>query len=116
MKLSAAIRIGSMTTRQIKGSPSDGGLGRCAIGAALDAVNIQPDDYLYVEQLRSTFSLASHAGDTRLHSCAFTLTDEIWMLNDFFGLTREQIADTVERYESYVSEDRALTMKEFLKA
>lgn len=41
MKLSAAIRIGSMTTKQIKDRLSDGGNGRCALGAAFDAGGLQ---------------------------------------------------------------------------
>lgn len=107
MKLSTAIRIGSMTTRQITRKLNDGNGGRCAIGAAAEAINVS---FLDWAELGAFFPLANSRGSIELFNiCAIPpcgpiiLTHDIWVLNDRTPCTREEIADCVERFENYVA-------------
>jgi hypothetical protein len=104
MKLSAAIRIGSMTTKQIIGLAHDGGNGRCAIGAALDAAGEQPAKRpesngnfmpMWSLRLRQLFPIA------RVTLGDMDVCQTIWHMNDSGRFTREQIADWVETIEAY---------------
>lgn len=101
MKLSAAIRIGSMTTKQIKGSASNGQGGYCALGAALTALNIEPGFYLWADQIREHFPISETPVVHPLSGEEGTLAliDVIWSLNDYWNWTREQIADFVGQVE-----------------
>ena len=99
MKLSVAIRIGSMTTRQIIGDIHDGGNGRCAIGAAMDAVNATAKQFFaWPRESKEIFPILTcqvvhPSGDSMdLQRC-------VWYLNDRDRFTREQIADFVEKVE-----------------
>lgn len=93
MKLSAAIRIGSMTTKQISNRFTDGGNGRCALGAALDATGtVVHGGAKSWNSIRELFP-----------SYPSQLLHEVWMRNDGISRaqqTREQIADYVEQYEN----------------
>lgn len=92
MKLSTAIRIGSMTTKQITGHATDGGNGRCAIGAAIDAcgVRVKAEAGAWLQQFDELFP---RYGD---------ICSEVWHRNDGEGrvqMTREALADWVEAWE-----------------
>lgn len=104
MKLSAAIRIGSMTTRKIIGILNDGKNGRCALGAAADACG-----YKWVggypqgayDFLRKTFPILNTYTyrsfiDLRQDT---SILQKIYVLNDTGSMTREQIADWIEQIE-----------------
>lgn len=103
MKLSAAIRIGSMTTKQIAGQFTDGGNGRCALGAAIDATGRRTpngaDGFAMAATLFPVVCLYSSS------SLANLITD--W--NDTHRLTREQIADRVEMIEEALEHDGYMT-------
>lgn len=91
MKLSTAIRIGSMTTKHITGRMWDGGNGRCALGAALDA---------------SGFVFKTGCGDPYLATRArfnigWKCAKTIYKLNDMAGWSRDRIADYVEKCEEH---------------
>lgn len=88
MRLSAAIRIGSMTTKQIRGSATDGNNGRCAIGAAIDACGVTVHPEHWAGQFINLFP-----------DYGF-LTMEIAAINDTGQMTREEIADWVEVIEN----------------
>lgn len=103
MKLSTAIRIGSMTTRQIKGNFRDDGNGRCAIGAALDAVGFYSGakahylDY----RLASLFPLADIVVKHPIHRGMMDhVSGVVVTLNDHHDWSREAIADWVETIEN----------------
>jgi hypothetical protein len=96
MKLSAAIRIGSMTTKQIKGNFTDGGNGRCALGAAIDATGVKVKYGAdAISQLHELFP-----------QYPTELLIAVWLRNDGVNefaakpWTREQIADWVELQEA----------------
>lgn len=121
MKLSTAIRIGSMTTRQIKGIWDDGDNGRCALGAACDAVNYRTVhmgrmSYLLDSNIAELFPILSH--DVYITSSIGILTLGmmslgwyITRLNDSYGISREKIADYVESIENEL-EKQTTTVKE----
>lgn len=97
MKLSTAIRIGSMTTQKITGRFHDGGNGRCALGAAADAMGCT------MKQLvRNGFGTVCKA----FSDYPSDLLHDVWMMNDGYGewtdnkQTREQIADYLEAWEN----------------
>lgn len=94
MKLSTAIRIGSMTTRHIISKFTDENNGRCAVGAALEAVNFKNWGYVNSVVLEDSFPLICQ-DDMALFR---VITD----LNDHRPVTREEIADCVERFENWV--------------
>jgi hypothetical protein len=101
MRLSTAIRIGSLTTKQITGTAADNEGGYCALGAALNAVNIEPGFYTWGDQIRDAFPISMTqvvhplSGDPEPKY----LMDVIWSLNYYWEWTREAIADFVERIE-----------------
>lgn len=101
MKLSTAIRIGSMTTKQIKGAAWDGDNGYCALGAALSAVNVAPKLLEWDRQVREKFAISEALTMNPADPTSFVqqLIDVIWKLNDNAGWTREAIADFVEQVE-----------------
>lgn len=104
MKLSTAIRIGSMTTKQIVGHFTDGGNGRCALGSALDAVGINPrGEFGALWHQWPITHLRSDGGDG--DSLALMLAG--W--NDENALTRDQIADRVEQIEDALEHDGYLS-------
>lgn len=95
MKLSTAMRIGSMTTKQITVNFTDGGNGRCALGAALDAVSSKGQDFAAAWSIFPLTLLRSvGTGD----SLAFLISQ--WNDND--GRSREWIADRVEQVEAHL--------------
>ena len=95
MKLSTAIRIGSMTTKQIKFQFTDGGNGRCALGAAIDATgNKVSSDIAGFCQAQELFPILKMAADS---PTSLAQTVAVW--NDMDGLSREEIADRVEKIE-----------------
>lgn len=103
MKLSTAIRIGSMTTRHITKQLRDGGNGRCAIGAALDAINALEK----VAQMNCVLRCYKEFPILKLWELIAFEFDGfhewfVWNLNDTAPLTREEIADCVERFENYI--------------
>lgn len=90
MKLSAAIRIGSMTTTQITLNATDDKNGRCAIGAAIDACGVKVNNYTWDQQARKLFPILDKYPAILRH---------IWQMNDMDLETRETIADYVESVE-----------------
>lgn len=101
MKLSAAIRIGSMTTKQIQHKATDGGNGRCAIGAAIDATGTKVCDLSWIDQSTKLFPILDEAG--------LSLLCRIVNMNDMEGRSREEISDYVEGYERELEHDGYLT-------
>lgn len=99
MKLSAAIRIGSMTTKQIRGMSKDNSNGRCAIGAALEAVNFQYRRDDWAQALSVQFPEASWRVSHPIDGHYTSVLDAIWTLNDLNCWSRNQIADWVETLE-----------------
>jgi hypothetical protein len=89
MKLSIAIRIGSMTTRQIRELTTDGKNGRCAIGAALTAINAPHIDFCNWASAMRVYFGANLAAISMIYT-----------LNDSYGVSREEIADVVEALEN----------------
>lgn len=96
MKLSTAIRIGSMTTRQITHAATDGRNGRCALGAAVDATGVRVTATNWIEEAQGHFPLLIDEEGR----CFSKLAWDIMNMNDSGTHTREQIADYVERYEN----------------
>lgn len=105
MKLSTAIRIGSMTTKQIRFKGNDENGGRCALGAAVDAYGVSPQARV-IDQACDLFPILGRLVLTPkclldmgaysispLYSCVVNL-------NDLCDWTREQIADYVESIEN----------------
>lgn len=101
MKLSTAIRIGSMTTKQITGKATDGGNGRCALGAAIDATGAKVLFGDWVRQAADLFPLLDTPGYDLMH--------QIVNMNDRFNFTREHIASYVEQIEDALEHDGYLT-------
>ncbi len=100
MRLSAAIRIGSMTTKHIVGLTNDGGNGRCAIGAAMDAVGATANQfYAWPVESKKLFPILRLSVAHPFTSEAVDLQRCIWLLNDRDHCTREEIADFVEKIE-----------------
>jgi hypothetical protein len=110
MKLSAAIRIGSMTTKQIKYMLHDGDNGRCAMGAAYDASGCFTFSTGDTETFIQKFPLVEKIVRSTLFSGGYfysnTIGGVIGYLNDELGMSREKIADWVERLENH--EERKL--------
>lgn len=107
MKLSAAIRIGSMTTKQITHEMTDGGNGRCALGAAMDACgkDIPGNTYspVWLREFPILANKVIHPVTGRSRSdfgTPWTVMYVVAILNDLYGWSREQIADWVESIEA----------------
>lgn len=113
MKLSEAIRLGSMLKPQAFGMISHDG-GTCAIGAAYDAVGID------IFHLRDSLPIAERAmvvygklpmlqTASECPVCGYLLEVGFVLthLNDHHRWTREQIADWVETVELAVTERSA---------
>ena len=79
-----------MTTRQISGYFRDGGNGRCAVGAALDAVDHCTGDINNTWLTRMLWDFG----------CPARMAIGITRLNDWYKWPREKIADWVERVEN----------------
>ena len=86
-KLSQAIRLGATFRPQCTGEFSDS-VGTCALGAAMEAVGLEPK-MCYYKELRRRFPVLGNS------YWSFTLAGKITRLNDN-GQTREQIADWLE--------------------
>lgn len=113
MKLSAAMRIGSMTTRQIKCMWSDGGNGRCALGAVAEACGFK--DFINGhgcsnETMRKfpeldepivypEFDSVNFIGYGIINPTVMPLGTAIASLNDIEGWSRDRIADWIETLE-----------------
>ena len=80
MWLSEAIRLGALWGPQIRGTYVSAQGGSCALGAAIQALGLQPQ-YGYAE-LRRTFPTLRQS-----------LVEAMAQRNDYLGWTREQIAD-----------------------
>lgn len=102
MELSAAIRIGSMTTHQIVAKLDDGKGGRCAIGAALDACGLP---------LRHDAATVAWPLLGALYEAGGDVFTELVHRNDHLHHTREQIADWVETIEAQYEAANAPTEK-----
>ena len=107
MRLSTAIHIGSMTTKQIMGEMTDGGNGRCALGAALEAANITIHDIRTSDIPNVNFNAACLKWpilNDRVHNpvsgLKSRLLDVVWILNDCHGWSRDAISDFVESIEN----------------
>lgn len=111
MKLSDAIRLGSMLTPQGIGGWMDGST-RCALAAASDAAGVLPIDRIDACNGAARLSVNYHylakmfpvlhrevVHPARVDNCVAHLTDVIWSLNDCWGWTREDIATWVEAIE-----------------
>src|SRR5258707_1061509 len=94
MRLSTAVRIGSMTTRQIKGALYDGHNGRCAIGAAYAAAGLSfPQGVPWDDHCMAAFNVS------------YDVVSMVWRLNDYYDVTREEIADVTEALENLDARD-----------
>ena len=103
LKLSEAIRLGSMIRPQVIGEFfADGG--SCALGAALEAIGVgygtydgdAPLDTVWPETWPDTWAVAACPECCRQSDAANIIAH----VNDLHGWTREQIADWVaERFE-----------------
>lgn len=107
MKLSAAIRIGSMTTKQIVGAFNNADNGRCALGAALDAVNAEfktQDQICRGDSNFNTvfalFPVSLLSAKHPIHESVYPVYHIVYGLNDHSGWSRERIADWVETIEA----------------
>ena len=108
MKLSEAIRKGSQGNKQIFGNLAVEDqyghvVGTCAMGAALHALKKYDlnsvDSYVY---LREEFPLINYVYgpvDPIGQGSVEDLFSAIWLWNDSLGLTREEIADRVAKFE-----------------
>ncbi|SRR5258708_9188968 len=98
MKLSTAMRIGSMTTRQIKRQWSDGGNGRCALGAIASAYgfNDLEGGNNCLTQIFNKYAVLSIAFPHPIDGKYYPLSSIIADLNDNCSYSREQIADWIE--------------------
>jgi hypothetical protein len=103
MKLSEAIRLGSMIRPQGHGKlMSDGRT--CAIGAAAESAGLSMDEEKGWKRIRSVWPLLD---ETANHPCPpppchandWVIANVIVSLNDDARWTREQIADWVETLE-----------------
>lgn len=97
MKLSEAIRLGSMLRPQCKGLYFTEG-GSCALGAAYEATYSYPGDETIISysKFEEAYPILKPSGVTDKPS---RLAMSITNLNDIQGWTREQIADFVEKVE-----------------
>jgi len=122
MKLSAAIRIGSMTTKPIAGRLIFGN-SACALGAALSALNksdfvMREGPWMGYKFLRDTFPfLDTYTVDVPGEN----VMSQIWRWNDYSNYSREEIADRVEQiewaeeqFEKYGREIKTETKQEVL--
>jgi hypothetical protein len=100
MKLSTAIRIGSMTTKQIRIDATDDGNGRCAMGAAIDACGVVVSRTGWPEQITTLFPHINRLVENPATGEYESLMSAIYILNDHCEWTREQIADWVEHLEN----------------
>ena len=101
MKLSTAMRIGSMTTQQIIYHWSDGKNGRCALGAIAAAHNINDKNVL--EMMKKTYDLFPQLSIITSNPCSQIngqLVICISTLNDQYNWSREKIADWIEDLEN----------------
>lgn len=99
MKLSDAIRLGSMTGPQTFGRYETGDA-TCAVGAAYRAVGLRP--IADTQKFRAMFPLATAFNDAPCPVCGLVRVDGVSTaphLNDHHMWTREQIADWVETIE-----------------
>jgi hypothetical protein len=90
MLLSEAIRLGATLGPQTRYFPIDSGGASCALGAAARAIGLVKTDYQSIsyDTLQSAFPVFQ--GDF-----GWQLMRHITELNDFFYLTREEIADWI---------------------
>jgi hypothetical protein len=99
MKLSEAIRLGSMLKPQSIGITD--GVGTCAIGAAAEAsglLAIFPGPYLEMGKLYPI--LKRQVQDPEISALLAPVMECIWRLNDGWRWSREQIADWVATIEA----------------
>lgn len=99
MKLSEAIRLGAMVSAQGFGGLSTGG--RCALGAAADAIGIEDWvngalDYWQLRQQWPVLNASACCPECFDGEMALSV---VWHLNDQHRWTRERIADWVETLE-----------------
>src|SRR5438128_98634 len=102
-----------MTTKQIKGKFTDGGNGRCALGAALSAINGPIHNMSAFPEMErlvkgkenfiaviNAFPLLETTVTHPMDGFPVRLDYVIWTLNDGYGWSREAIADFVESIEN----------------
>jgi len=97
MRLSVAIRLGSMMKAQITHRYRSE-TGTCAYGAALEAVGTASTNFNYKEVVRLWPYVAAFAEDPLMAGKLFAYGDVLWR-NDDLKWTRETIADWVEERE-----------------
>jgi hypothetical protein len=99
MKLSEAIRLGSMLKPQLTNALFISGGKSCALGAALDAIGQKVRDFDGFGAVEAAFPICliriKHPNEPRTYDLDEVIAD----LNDNHGWTREQIADWVEAIE-----------------
>lgn len=101
MKLSEAIRLGSMLKPQCFGSYFGVGLAKessCAMGAAMDAINAKSIPYIEDWQW-ITYTTAKCPHSWASKHCPSIVHSIITHLNDSHRWTREAIADWVQTIE-----------------
>lgn len=87
IRLSDAIRLGSVTGEQIRWHLINEQGNTCAIGGAMVAVGIKP---LGAEDHEALWRMFPGLNDGTFEGC---LQAEIVNLNNLYGMTRDQIAD-----------------------
>lgn len=114
MKLSTALRIGSMTTKQIRGKWSDGGNGRCALGAVAEACGFTDfisgtgwsqkteREYPELNEIVAYPERSPHLFAVHLmkRPIMMPLATAIVSLNDMDDWSRDKIADWIETLEN----------------
>lgn len=114
MKLSTAIRIGSLTTKQAFMCWNDGNNGYCALGSALSALNkrvLRNDEFTYSGS-SNDFNCAS--ARTQWLSYPIYLFCVVVRLNDIAFWDRQRIADWVEHIENRFGFGQQVSKKEEL--
>lgn len=102
MKLSTAIRIGSMTTKQTEGLLTDGRNGRCAIGAALDAAGLP--FYYDVAEIQWPILGRYIPSTSSLIGCIVDWNDRLHMSREWIADRVEQVEDALE-HDGYIGRD-----------
>jgi len=122
MKLSEAIKLGSMTGPMLKGRlwDEEGGTGSCALGAAMKAVGQERNYYLngllkqfgwwWIEETRVSCPVC-HTTTPLVDGITYsnTVRNMIPHINNYHNVTREWIADWVATIEPVEMEQQVAT-------
>lgn len=101
MRLSDAIRLGSMLKPQGRGPQSIEGtaVASCALGAASDALGIASGTVSRYAELSRMYRDIRGTHPARTSMNAYPAISIVWELNDIYHWSRERIADWVEGLE-----------------